>query len=309
MSINILYCFDENYNQQALASMISLLDKTSEIIDIYIVHNNPESLAKLSNFIKSHKKTGKIIITKFDKKNFTFPNIENSHVSEATYYRLFIEDLLPDDLEHVLYLDADIICFDDPSSEIQNVINLLLKSENTIASVPEKFNDAEKKDVNQRLNINADKYFNAGVMFIDLQSWRKKSIMLASLEIINQKNKDLKFWDQDVLNIIFNNDLIEINNSFNYLINIEKHTVIPKNTIFIHYAGSFKPWTVRGAIEKNSIYYMEQYRKLNLGKFHITHTWKLSSLIYLLRSLVNLKIINTKYPFSFLSQVIRTLLR
>ena len=309
MSINILYCFDENYNLQALTSMISLLDETSEIVDIYIVHNNPESFTKLSKIIKSHKKVGKILITKFDKQNFTFPNVENSHVSEATYYRLFIEDLLPEQLDYVLYLDADIICYHDPSKEIQNVASSLLKSENTIASVRENFDDTEKNDINKRLNIDADKYFNAGAMFIDLKSWRKKSIMSASLEIINQKNKDLKFWDQDVLNVIFNNDLIEINNSFNYIINIEKDTLIPEETIFLHYAGSFKPWTVRGAIEKNSIYYMEQYRKLNLEKFHITHTWKLSSLIYLIRSLFNLKIINTKYPISFLSQVIRTLLR
>lgn len=309
MSINILYCFDENYNLQALTSMISLLDKTSEIIDIYIVHNNPESFTKLSHIIKSHKKTGKITINKFDKHNFTFPNINNSHVSEATYYRLFIEDLLPNDLEYVLYLDADIICYDDPSNEIQNIVTSLLKSEKTIASVLENFSNSEKYDIKKRLNINSDKYFNAGVMFIDLKSWRKKLIKSNSFKIIKDKNQNLKFWDQDILNIIFKNDLIEVDNSFNYIINIENESVIPIETKFIHYAGSFKPWTVRGAIEKNSIYYMHEFRKLNLGKFHITHTWKVSSIIYLFRSLINLKIINTKHPVSFLSKVIRTLLR
>ena len=146
-------------------------------------------------------------------------------------------------------------------------------------------------------------------MFIDLEKWRKKSIESLSIEIIKEKNKELKFWDQDILNIIFNHDVAEISSSLNYIINIEKETSIPKETRFIHYAGSFKPWTVRGAIEKNSIHYMNQFRKLGLGKFHITHSWKISSISYLIKSIMNLKIKNTRYPFSFILKVIRTLLK
>ena len=91
MSINILYCFDENYNLQALTSMNSLLDEVSEKVDIYIIHNNPDTFNSLSKNIESHKNTRSINITKFEKENLNFPNVVNSHVSEATYYRLFIE--------------------------------------------------------------------------------------------------------------------------------------------------------------------------------------------------------------------------
>ena len=309
MSINILYCFDENYNLQALTSMNSLLDEVSEKVDIYIIHNNPDSFNSLSNNIESHKNTRSINIMKFEKENLNFPNVANSHVSEATYYRLFIERLLPNTLNNVLYLDADIICIADPIKEIKENFNNLSNTKTTVASVFENFSPTEIKELEKRLNINGNNYFNAGVMFIDLEKWRKKSIESLSLKIIKEKNKELKFWDQDILNIIFNDDVSEISNSLNYIINIEKQTTIPKATRFIHYAGSFKPWTVRGAIEKNSIHYMDQFRKLGLGKFHLTHSWKVSSISYLVKSILRLKIKNTRYPFSFLLKVIRTLLK
>ena len=309
MGINILYCFDENYNLQALTSMNSLLDEVSEKVDIYIIHNNPDSFNSLSNNIESHKNTRSITITKFEKENLNFPNVANSHVSEATYYRLFIERLLPNSLDNVLYLDADIICIADPIKEIKENFNNLSNTKKTVASVFENFSPMEIKELETRLNINANNYFNAGVMFIDLEKWRKKSIESLSIEIIKEKNKELKFWDQDILNIIFNDDVFEISNSLNYIINIEKQTTIPKATRFIHYAGSFKPWTVRGAIEKNSIHYMNQFRKLGLGKFHLTHSWKVSSISYLIKSILSLKIKNTRYPFSFILKVIRTLLK
>ena len=309
MSINILYCFDDNYNLQALTSINSLLDEASEMLDIYIIHNNPDSFNSLSKNIQTHKNTKNITITKFEKENLNFPNLTNSHVSEATYYRLFIERLLPNNLDRVLYLDADIICNSDPIKEIKENFNNLSNSKKTVASVFENFSPKEIKELEARLNINGNNYFNAGVMFIDLEKWRKKSIESLSVEIIKEKNKELKFWDQDVLNIIFNEDVTEISNSLNYIINIEKETTIPKGTKFIHYAGSFKPWTVRGAIEKNSVHYMNQFRKLGLGKFHLTHSWKMSSVSYLIQSIFSLKIKNTIYPFSFIFQVIRTLLK
>ena len=64
------------------------------------------------------------------------------------------------------------------------------------------------ESTNDGIHINANNYFNAGVMFIDLEKWRKKSIESLSIEIIKEKNKELKFWDQDILNIIFNDDAV-----------------------------------------------------------------------------------------------------
>ena len=53
---NYLYCFDENYNFQAFSSIISLLDKVSKKINIYVIHKNENSDDFFhNNLFKKHK--------------------------------------------------------------------------------------------------------------------------------------------------------------------------------------------------------------------------------------------------------------
>ena len=59
----------------------------------------------------------------FNKHNINFPNIENSHVSEATYYRIFAEKFLPKEVTFYTYLDADIICINNPILYLNAIIN------------------------------------------------------------------------------------------------------------------------------------------------------------------------------------------
>ena len=36
--LNLLYCIDENYNKQAYISIASILEKTSQEINIFMIH-------------------------------------------------------------------------------------------------------------------------------------------------------------------------------------------------------------------------------------------------------------------------------
>ena len=305
--LNIIYCFDENYNIQAITSIFSLLENTSVKVNLYIVHKDLKALKSNFNLIRNHENLNSINEINFEFQA-EFPNLKGSHVSEATYYRLFLEDFIPSNLKNILYMDADIVCISDPAPEIQKVFEDLDKSEKTVAVAQENLTTLELEDISNRLEIDSSKYFNAGVMFIDLDRWRKKSVKKDSLNIIKKKNAQLKYWDQDVLNILFSQDHKIIEHKFNFNINIEDPIKLPNGILFLHYAGSFKPWTVRGALEKNSIYYMNTYRQHSEKKFHITHTWKYSSLLHLIKGIVNLKIINTKYPFLFFKEVIKSFL-
>ena len=37
----------------------------------------------------------------------------SDHISEATYYRLFIEQHLPNDIDEILYIDPDVVCLNN----------------------------------------------------------------------------------------------------------------------------------------------------------------------------------------------------
>ena len=41
--LNLLYCIDENYNKQAYISIASILENTSQEINVYIIHKSPTS--------------------------------------------------------------------------------------------------------------------------------------------------------------------------------------------------------------------------------------------------------------------------
>ena len=127
--INLLYCFDSNYNLQAFSSIISILDRTSIKINLYIIHKLEGSDSFLPKSIKQHSNLNICQVYKFDKKNTNFPNLEDVHVSEATYYRIFLDDYLPKNLENIIYIDSDIICSRDPGPAFSNYIIKLNKSE------------------------------------------------------------------------------------------------------------------------------------------------------------------------------------
>ena len=169
--MNFLYCFDENYNIQGYLSIYSLLENVDNKISIYIIHKDPKSFEKYKKKIVNHPKAGLIKIHKFEK-NINFPNLEEAHVSEATYYRLFVTDHIAKDVGHLIYLDADTVVINKVSEDLNNMVEKLRKSNLTIAAKTE-----EELSVNtKRLNMKSNKYFNAGVMVIDYEKWIKDSL-------------------------------------------------------------------------------------------------------------------------------------
>ena len=42
------------------------------------------------------------------------------------------------------------------------------------------------------------------------------------------------------------------------------------NVFFLHYLGKNKPWSVEGIVDPISNFYQNEFRKLNIEKYHIT---------------------------------------
>ena len=101
--LNFLYCFDKNYNKQAFSSMISILDNISEKINFYVIHNEEFNIENIPNSIKNHKNLNQITFFMFKDYDYYFPNIKDVHISLATYFRLFIRNYLPNNLENIIF--------------------------------------------------------------------------------------------------------------------------------------------------------------------------------------------------------------
>jgi len=296
-NINFLYCFDSNYNIQAFTSIISLLTNTSKKINIYVIHNEDNFYSQVPEKILNHKNLSSLTSYQFNDYKHDFPNINNVHISVATYFRLFIQNYLPKNEKVFVFLDPDVVCIQDPVKEIQNTIKKLNNSEFTIAAKTEHISGEE------RINV-TDKYFNAGVMVIDFQKWQKKDFHERLINKLKDLKNNIVHWDQDVLNSMLNGNYLELGGVLNFKAATKISKKSKAEVVFIHYIGSHKPWLTSGVFQKDANYYHLNFRNISKDNFHILHKWKLKSMIDFLIAIFTLKIIRLNKPLVFIFEFV-----
>ena len=324
---NYLYCFDSNYNIQATCSIYSLLKHNKSKVNIFIIHKNPESFKKYLSKINKFKNVNSINIFKFNFDENNFPNIEKSHVSEATYYRFYIDDYVPSEIKDLMYIDADIICKKDLSKTYYDCMENLEASKKIISVRTEKLKQSISKVVSDdkndflRLNLKSDKYFNAGVMAINFERWIENKIKNSLLETQTKIEDKILLWDQDVLNSYFDGNYTELDNNLNFDMTIsvdnEMNIEYSKNlsqdkinkAILLHYSGKSKPWSVKGILHPLSKYYQEIYHEIFKKRYHIQNNWKKLAIKQAIEIISKKKISKIQYPVSFFTNFLRYLLK
>lgn len=314
MDKNILsfcYCFDHNFKIQAFTSMISLLDNVTEEIKINVIYNKEFSIEELPEKINNHPNLKEIKFFQFHSNNIKFPNLDNVHLTEATYYRLFLSEYLNEKI--VIYLDADTICLQNPSEYIKNSIEELEKSKKIIGARTEyrkrDFTESEisnNKSYFERLKM-TDTYFNAGVMLINLSLWKKNNLQSKFLMSMSELWQGIIQWDQDVINSVIDGDHLELDKNINFFPRELTSKSDLKNILFFHYVGSKKPWLTSGVFLLGSNFYHENFRKISTYNFHIEHIWIKASIIELIKSIFTLSFFKLKFKIKYIHDFYKSL--
>ena len=303
--LNFVYCLDENYNKQSLCSIYSLLENVDEKIRVSLIHKNPESISGLVEKISQHQNLSSLNIKKRIMKNTYYPKLSGAHVSEATYYRLNIEEYFLQE-EIIIYLDSDVIFIDNPINLFKKEIKNLINSKQIIAAKTEKSLISHGKNI---LGMSSIKYFNAGVMVIDLKKWRGSDISEKLYSSLHKLGEDIVFWDQDVLNHYFDGSFEELDPKLNYQVEMSKNN-IHKNDIssivLLHYSGKFKPWSVMGATIQEAVFFQNLYRELFDEKYFISYNYKVNALKDFMRVLLSFRIFRIKFKMSFIAIVLKS---
>jgi lipopolysaccharide biosynthesis glycosyltransferase len=162
----------------------------------------------------------------------------SGHYSHAIYNRLFVASVLNGVTERVLYLDADMVCLAD----VTEIITMDLAGNiAAVVSDPEQHVAGHVK----RLGLQHGRYFNAGMMCMDIAAWNQADISAQALAVLNENKLPLLFQDQDALNIVLDGRALFIDKKWNVLYDLGSMTEeIPAETVILHYAGSYKPWVV-----------------------------------------------------------------
>ena len=199
--MHIVYSSDNNYAQHMGASIYSLLShNTDSEIVVYVIDNGISSDAKekLQQIINQFplSRLQWIDFSKWSEKltlNMQWP------ISLSSYGRLFIGSMLPEDASRCLYLDCDMVICD----AIDELWNWDMHG-STIAAVQDTVRCDTKKNVGVRFS---EKYFNAGLLLIDLNKWRSIGAEQTCLDFIAQHQGRVTHHDQGTLNGIFHQDV------------------------------------------------------------------------------------------------------
>ena len=254
--MNILVAINRQYISKLEVLLESLFTNNSVETNVYLLHSELDDtdVMRLQDFCKKktddlniHKKLNAILV---EGSIFCDVKIDIPGLSIETYYRLLAAEILPPDIDRILYLDADIIV-DGSLEEFYNIDfcgNAAAVCADTIANF--------KENIRSRIGLSKEgTYFNAGVILMNMSAWRKVVTRQKVIEIL-QSGKSFPFHDQDILNILLDKKLVYVN-AFVYNFEVVlardyseyyKNIVLPlkQKPIIYHYAGDHKakPWNI-----------------------------------------------------------------
>lgn len=254
-NIHVACAVDNNYVQHCAVMLASLLDSNqSEFFEVFILHNGIESKnqRKIEKFLSKQKNCTYQLILLNERELSKLPvDVPVSgHISIATYFRIFLAEILPNKLDKVLFLDSDIII----RKKIRWLWETNLESHSHAATINPGLQDYFLKRYQQALN---PIYFNAGVLLIDLKFWRENDVLSRAYQVIETYSEALKYHDQDVLNILLNSDWLRVGLTWNAtprvfrgeikpeeLMTDENTDAVAQDPAIVHFAGGgfHKPW-------------------------------------------------------------------
>lgn len=165
------------------------------------------------------------------------------YYSKTTYYRLFIPEMFPN-LDKALYLDSDIIVLGD----ISELYNLELNN-NLVGAVTDSAvqNTPVFIDyVEQVLGVKGNKYFNAGVLLMNLKEMREFKFEDKFIDLLSKYTFSVA-QDQDYLNTICYNKVAYADFSWNAM-PIPNDKCKPNKLNLIHFNMLWKPWKFENTI-------------------------------------------------------------
>jgi len=243
--INLFFAVDDNYCPFLSTTFYSILKNASKDYEynFYVLHNGLKQTSKdkVNQEILKQEKNINASLTFVDvtekleilaEKLFT-----RDYYSKTTYYRLFIPNMFPN-LDKALYLDCDIIV----NGDISELYNTNLEN-NLVGAIPDmavQNTPVFIEYVEKALGIKADRYFNAGILLMNLKEMRNSDFENKFIDLLG-KYKFTVAQDQDYLNTLTKDRVVYVDYSWN--VQPVPNNICPtEKRNLIHYNMLWKPW-------------------------------------------------------------------
>ncbi len=275
---NICYSLDSKYAEQLAVSITSIIKNAdvNDIVNFYILDGGLTKTDKSDIELLKNIKNFNIEYISINPEDFNnCPLLKDKdikysdyHVTLPTYFRFKSASIFKK-LNKILYLDCDVI--------VRKSLKELFETDIEKSAVSMVLDVESKKEA---VRLNLKKYYNAGVMLINLDYWRKNDV---ENRLFNYafNNKDNILWqDQDILNCVLADEIKKLGEKWNYQYFLYENIDIKKlaDCVILHLSGRFKPWLIHfeHPVYDEYYYYLSftpwrnkilEYKQLCNGKF------------------------------------------
>ncbi|MCL2444896.1 hypothetical protein FWD07_02100 [Candidatus Saccharibacteria bacterium] len=196
-------------------------------------------------------------------------NIE--YITRETYFRYLLPEVLPK-VDKVIYLDVDLVVRGD----LKKLWGVDLTGK-ALAGIEDgwiaSWMDGEGERYLESIGLSGEGYVNAGVLVMNLKKMRDENKGEELFRMTREMHGQIKFQDQDVLNIVFRDEIELLGKEYNYTRHhrSEDDGEGLGDAVIVHYTGTDKPWEDKefGVEQKGAVEtyrdYLDEYREVAYG--------------------------------------------
>jgi len=276
--MHIAFGFDNNYSMPCGVAVTSVCETTPGPICFHALiaeDVTEDTKQKLESVVLSHGNK----ICFYDVSPSSFSDIPDpTCISKSAYNRLLIPDILPGDVEKVIYLDSDLVIL----RSLREMWDIQLVEDEPAAMAID--SGCSNVKFHNRIGIPLSQaYYNSGVMLMNLRYWRREQIGRKCIRKAEENNYPLV--DQDAINVVIGSKVRNLHLRFNLqiflLLRPEDEWLIDKSRYFnqvyeakerpvvIHFVEGLKPWHegCRHAEEWRAFKAMSPWKDVPLSRF------------------------------------------
>lgn len=262
--ITCAFCSNDAYSPYLSVAIASLIANTKREVKIYIFDDGISEYNKnIISTLSLQNNNIEITFVSVNCKKVFSTYSGNSVIESSTFGRLLVPDFCNE--EKIIYCDSDVIFLGD----IGHLHDQPLMKYG-IGAVPEaNVLSSEILDavIHERLALSQKHvYFNAGVLLIDVMTWRKELLSRKLLEAGSRMKKNLVWGDQDILNIGFECAYAPLDHIFNFTsraaLGKEPEFRRDRDAIIVrHFESERKPWLTSMYTREEPLPHFEDFWK------------------------------------------------
>ncbi|PWI53841.1 galactosyltransferase [Rhizobium phaseoli] len=232
----VIVCSDVNMLPAACCTLLSVKrNLVAAGVEFLLlgIDLKPNDVAEVENFARLHGMTIKVL-------PYATPDTARQargRWSAATLARLYMDLQIPENIERLLYLDADVLAVASVDELFARDFQgkALAAVDDYVMAFPEKAGGRQRKIGMSE----GGRYFNAGVLLFDWSVCRTKGLFARTREIFEERSHLFENNDQDALNVTFDGDWLVLDPRWNTQTGLLPFIARPA---ILHFTGRKKPW-------------------------------------------------------------------